>query len=395
MGFFEVKRDLLILVVKILPSKDGTHPKTGLFLPWIKELSKYNDVHVISQMGLYEQGKVSSDIDKFIDEISQTNAIDYSEPKRGLLFSLLLFFMFLVGKIFYRPTNLLSVRAGIKNIPDLSNYKSTKVISLNSINTTGFTSYILSIFLNSPLYCFERNSKILTMNRKKTIDKIIWRRASNIISVSSELKKSIIRIDKRLKNKVIVLPDLTDFKPSSAKKNTNEKFIIASWTSWRPLKRLDLLVESFIEADIKESELWVIGGGISEGEKSDLLLKAKKNNTSIVFYGSLSRGDLFDLMEQVHLGIVTSDFETFGLQIIEAFSKGIPVVSTDCGGPSSIISSSFLGELASTNNKNSIINAIEYIYMNYHNYDSNRIIKHFTENYTKEAVVKKFISIIE
>jgi glycosyltransferase involved in cell wall biosynthesis len=54
----------------------------------------------------------------------------------------------------------------------------------------------------------------------------------------------------------------------------------------------------------------------------------------------------------------TSTSESFGLAIAEALSQGLPVVSTDCGGPREILGDGAYGELVPIGDDDAFANAL-------------------------------------
>lgn len=66
---------------------------------------------------------------------------------------------------------------------------------------------------------------------------------------------------------------------------------------------------------------------------------------SIDFAGSVSLEALVEAYRQHDLLLVPSRQEGFGIVVAEAFAAGLPVVSTRCGGPETIIAESGAGEL--------------------------------------------------
>ena len=91
---------------------------------------------------------------------------------------------------------------------------------------------------------------------------------------------------------------------------------------------------------------------------------------------------------------VSSTFETFCIPIVEAFSAGLPVITTDCTGPLEIC-----------NEKNSIItpindvekyaDAIIELMENYSNYNSKDIRNYALNNYDKNVVCKNIIEVLK
>lgn len=57
----------------------------------------------------------------------------------------------------------------------------------------------------------------------------------------------------------------------------------------------------------------------------------------VTFLGSLSREKVLEELQSADAFVLSSDFETFGVVLIEALAMGKPVISTDCGGPQEIV----------------------------------------------------------
>jgi glycosyltransferase involved in cell wall biosynthesis len=67
----------------------------------------------------------------------------------------------------------------------------------------------------------------------------------------------------------------------------------------------------------------------------------------VEFKENVSPRHLAQLYRRAKLFVLSSDEEGLGLVILEAMSSGVPVVSTDCGGPSTLILDGITGYLVS------------------------------------------------
>jgi glycosyltransferase involved in cell wall biosynthesis len=98
------------------------------------------------------------------------------------------------------------------------------------------------------------------------------------------------------------------------------------------------------------------------------------------------------LMASADLLVLSSAFEGFGNVIVESFSVGTPVVSTDCPhGPNEIISNSSLGILAKVNDPASIANAIKKSFSMSYNEES---LKSRANEFSIEIAGNKYLRTI-
>ncbi|BBO86918.1 hypothetical protein DSCOOX_00980 [Desulfosarcina ovata subsp. ovata] len=83
---------------------------------------------------------------------------------------------------------------------------------------------------------------------------------------------------------------------------------------------------------------------------------------TVRFQGKLSYQDLKYIYTQHDLLIVSSIYqEPFGLILIEAMSRGLPVIASDIGGPSEIVEDQITGLLYSPDDPKDLAKKIEYI----------------------------------
>jgi glycosyltransferase involved in cell wall biosynthesis len=120
--------------------------------------------------------------------------------------------------------------------------------------------------------------------------------------------------------------------------------VIGAWTAWREQKRLDVLLEAFqiLRGSCSDAVL-VVAGSIPDGYCEGMRQTASRNG--VFFVGRLARDQVHQLTHLIDCACISSDYETFGLPMVEAFAAGKPVVSTECAGPDQFISDKRLGTL--------------------------------------------------
>ena len=92
----------------------------------------------------------------------------------------------------------------------------------------------------------------------------------------------------------------------------------------------------------------------------------------IVFLGLLNRSKVLTEMKNCDAFVLSSDYETFGVVLIEALACGKPVISTACGGPEDIVNKKN-GILIPVKNVKALQEAMRFMYLNSKRYDRNLI----------------------
>lgn len=115
------------------------------------------------------------------------------------------------------------------------------------------------------------------------------------------------------------------------------------------VKRFDVLLRAFARVRDRHPDwrLRIYGHGSQAAELRGLVTELGLNDT-VLFMGA--RTPLDAELVKGSIAAVSSEFEAFGLTIVEAMSCGLPVVATDCPhGPGEIIESGVNGVLTPVN----------------------------------------------
>jgi glycosyltransferase involved in cell wall biosynthesis len=138
-------------------------------------------------------------------------------------------------------------------------------------------------------------------------------------------------------------------------------------------------------------KLTIVGDGIEYNSLQEFI-KEKGMQSQISLYGKAHRKTVKTLLQKSDAFVLSSTYETFGVVLIEAMSSGLPVVSTKCGGPQSIIKSDKLGLLCDLNEESLSKNLIA-LYNSRHNYKANEIRQFVQDNFSQKAICNKLISV--
>jgi glycosyltransferase involved in cell wall biosynthesis len=104
-----------------------------------------------------------------------------------------------------------------------------------------------------------------------------------------------------------------------------------------PRKNATLLLEAFARVRPFHPDLKLVTVGDAPG--GDLVRRCHALGVSdaVVFMESMSRDALVRYYQSAELFVMSSVQEGLGISMLEAIACGLPVVATDCGGPSGVV----------------------------------------------------------
>jgi glycosyltransferase involved in cell wall biosynthesis len=125
-----------------------------------------------------------------------------------------------------------------------------------------------------------------------------------------------------------------------------------------PRKRFDLLLKAFsIIALTNPKDKLIIAGTGSEKKKLEILVKKLGIVSQVSFLGFVE--DIFSLMKNSDILVLTSNSEAFGMVLIEGLAAGLQIVSTNSfSGPSEVLGDGRYGHLAEVDDLKSVVNSM-------------------------------------
>lgn len=120
----------------------------------------------------------------------------------------------------------------------------------------------------------------------------------------------------------------------------NKVFTIISCSSLIPLKRVHLIAEALLQLNKKIVARWIHIGDGPKRKNIESITENYSSNIEAIFTGQLSNQEVLSIYQQYqpHVFINVSETEGIPVSIMEAMSFGIPVIATDVGGNSEIVS---------------------------------------------------------
>jgi len=161
------------------------------------------------------------------------------------------------------------------------------------------------------------------------------------------------------------------------------------------VKRVDRLLKAFATVLLEQPNLHLrlLGGGeleVSLKQQAIGLAIADK----VTFLPHLDRAGVRSEMARADCLVISSETETFGVVGIEALAMGLPVLSTDCGGPADYVLGHDVGELVENSTKG-LTNGIRKMIGRLKEFDRASIRRYAVENYDFEIVARRLCELYE
>lgn len=110
------------------------------------------------------------------------------------------------------------------------------------------------------------------------------------------------------------------------------------------------------------------------------------------FRGFMNHEELSHFMKECHCLLLFSNYENFPCVIVEAFSAGLPVISSDVGGIKEHVDSS-KGILVKTKDETALCGGMNFMIENYSSYSKENMREYAITNFSEQAVGKRFLDI--
>lgn len=206
---------------------------------------------------------------------------------------------------------------------------------------TGFHPFVISAWGTDVMRFPQQNA----INRKLLYNNL--ERADVVCATSETIKEYI---DQVIERKVEIIPfgvDTSLFRPAR-EKTIKPEITIGCVKSLRNIYRINILIKAFAELinelPEKELRLLIVGSGPQEKELhqlvSDLNISIK-----VEFAGKIPHKEVPAYFNKMDIVANLSEYESFGVSVIEAMACACAVVVTDTGGLREISKASEVGKL--------------------------------------------------
>ncbi len=257
----------------------------------------------------------------------------------------------------------------------------------------GFAATRLGKRLNVPVTITLRGTEVphSRSKAKRFLMLKALKSANRIFSVSSSLKQHVVHLGAPA-NKIQVVGNGVDtekFYPVDGQKvrkqlniSPTDKVLITigALVERKGFHRVIELMPELLKQHPNLHYLIVGSAGV-EGdwtEKLNTQVKTLKLEHNVHFLGARPPSELKEILSAADVFVLSTRNEGWANVILEALACGLPVIATDVGGNSEVVSDSKLGTIVEFDNKNELKTAISTAMSK--NWDKNYIIKYAQDN---------------
>ncbi len=290
-----------------------------------------------------------------------------------------------IGPIYYKLFNKIgkiATRFLFKEI--VKNHGRPDLVHAHFTVYSGIAS-VLKREYNIPFVITEHSSlitkKVLSKSTRYWVDNS-YVFADRIIAVSQSLADSIYEKFGLSTSVIHNTVDLDVFTVTNRKQNDVFQFVSVGSLVYG--KGFDLLLNSFALLDLPNVSLKIIGDGPLRAKLEQMVIDLNLGRR-VFFLGKLSRQHINQCFKQSRAFVLASRGETFGVSYIEAMAAGLPVIGTDCGGPSEFITEEN-GILVEKDSISEVTEAMRSMYHNISHYDSNVISDYVRERFSSKVI---------
>ena len=161
-----------------------------------------------------------------------------------------------------------------------------------------------------------------------------------------------------------------------------------------PNKRVDWMMRAFDCAfGSTDAELWIVGEG-DERRRLQRQAFVLRSASRIRFLGQQSRSQVRDLLNQCTIFALASRHETLGVVLLEAMAMGRPVISTNSGGPSSIVTDE-VGTLVDVDDLPGFAEGMRNLVLRLNAYSQATIRNYCQMKFGEQAVTSRLIAVYD
>lgn len=268
------------------------------------------------------------------------------------------------------------------------------IILVESTLPAGLAAKYIKEKENIPYVVHEHSLDVLNNPIYKKYVNEILKNADDYMAVNNDIANSI----KKVRKDCHIVPNFIDCNKFDVERiKTNKDFNLISICNFYKVKALEVLLKALNivvnEKNNKDVKLKIVGTGDYK-DYYQSVCNSLNLNENVEFVGYVENAKIPNILANSDVLCISSTVETFCIPIVEAFSSGIPVITTDCTGPLEIVDKTN-SIVVPKNNIEEYSDAILKMKKEYKKYNSKEIKKYAFDRYDKSVICKKIINIFE
>lgn len=191
----------------------------------------------------------------------------------------------------------------------------------------------------------------------------------------------------------IIVPDSSTIQHGMYRKEGKVNFVIVAEIYDKEIKGLQFLLPAIKK--LKDSGYDFVLHHVGGGDYLDIYINLAKElniDDKIVFHGSFTKEQVYNLVSDMDFMVSASLVESFGCSIAEGAMFGCPAVVTRCGGLESIVDEE-TGIVVDKESEEALFGGLEKMLRDYHQYDRIKIKERAINKFSLDAVTQKYLSI--
>lgn len=247
--------------------------------------------------------------------------------------------------------------------------------------------------LNVPIIYSESWSGFVNQKKIPFYKLSIFKRLANhsdlILPVSNFLKEGMVDAGIKGNFKLVgnVIESSNTLLPRPSKSTHKMKLLVVSDLD-DSIKNISGIISAFSKANLPSSELHIVGDGNDRKLLEQHGKEHSKPEKTIFFHGRQSNTWVLNELISFDFGIINSNYETFGMVGAEFVLNGLPIITTNCGGPLEYFDSS-MGIMIDVQNEIALTQAIEKMSHTFKSFQLNSSKKKLEDKFSMEAIGDK------
>ncbi|MEN8126120.1 MAG: glycosyltransferase family 4 protein [Bacteroidota bacterium] len=268
------------------------------------------------------------------------------------------------------------------------------LVHVNRLFPVGIIAVWLKLFYSKPYIITEHFTGYLKPQSKylnkgeKVLSKIITRQSSYVCPVSENLALNMQNIGMKGKYKVVEnIVDTEEFQPFKKKKDTYTLIHVSSLVDNHKNITGILHVIGQLQNHLPDFLFYLIGDNPFQYQK--LIDKLHIDPKNIRLIDQIPHQKVAAYIQGSDVMLMFSNYENLPCVILEAFSCGTKVISTDVGGISEHFPSDF-GKLITAKDEKELLNSILELYKEKENKQKGKMHQYAKDHFSKEKISSDF-----